>query len=66
MRKSFANLFCDVQDPALKRFAVVALGYSFKSRSGALSILMVFTFGLVGPEFKEISICQRKTFRLLC
>ena len=33
MRKSFANLFSDVQDPALKRPAVVALGYIFKSRS---------------------------------
>ena len=33
MRKSFANLFSDVQDPALKRLAVVVPGYIFKSRS---------------------------------
>ena len=33
MRKSFANLFSDVQDPVLKRLVVVVPGYIFKSRS---------------------------------
>ena len=63
MRKSFENLFSDVQDPALKRLAVVVPGYIFKSRSDSrvLKYLNGFYFwSSWTKEFKEISILPAK------
>ena len=63
MRKSFANLFSDVQDPALKRLAVVAPGYIFKSRSDSTvhKYLNGFHFwSSWAKEFKEISLLPAK------
>ena len=63
MRKSFANLFSDVQDPALKRVAVVAPGKIFKSRSDSTvrKCLNGFHFwSSWAKEFKEISILPAK------
>ena len=63
MRKSLANLFSDVQDPALNRLAVVVPGYIFKSRSGSTvrKYLNGFYFwSSWAKEFKEISILPVK------
>ena len=63
MRKSFANLFSDVQDHALKRLAVVAPGYIFKSRpdSTVRKYLNGFHFwSSWAKEFKEISMLPAK------
>ena len=63
MRKSFANLFSDVQDPALKRLAVVVPGYTFKSRfySTVRKYLNGFYYwSSWAKEFKEIPILPAK------
>ena len=63
MRKLFANLFSDVQDPALKCFAVVVPGYIFKSQSGSTvrKYLNGFYFWSTwAKEFEEISILPAK------
>ena len=62
MRKSFANLFSDVQDPALKRLTVVLPGYIFKSRSDSMVRKYLNGFHFLSSwarEFEEI-------FMLLC
>ena len=63
MRKSFANLFSDVQDPELKRLAPVAPGYTLKSRSDSTvrKYLNGFHFwSSWAKEFKEISLLPAK------
>ena len=63
MRKSFANIFSDVQDPALKRLAVVVSGYIFKSRFGSMARKYLNGFHFLSSwakEFKEISILPAK------
>ena len=60
MPKSFANLFSDVQDPALKHLTIVVPGYIFKSRSDSTvrKYLNGFHFWSGwAKEFKEISTC---------
>ena len=59
MQKSFANLFSDVQDPALKHLTIVVPGYIFQSRSDSTvrKYLNGFHFWSGwAKEFKEISI----------
>ena len=63
MRKSFANLFSDVQDATLKCLAVVVPGYIVKSRSDSTvrKYLNGFYFwSSWAKEFKEISILPAK------
>ena len=63
MRKSFANLFSDVQDPALKCLAVVLPFYILKSRSDSTVRKYLNGFHFLSSwakEFKEISILPAK------
>ena len=65
MRKSFANLCSDMQDPAAKRLAAVAPGYIFKSRSDSTVRKYLNGFHFWSSWVKYLY-CQRKTFMLLC